>query len=149
VGARGRLLIGELVTVPIAPGRLQDFVQGSVCTLTLRAQSPGSILNGKSTVQEIVSGDAFPAPSGPESHVPPPSTAVTVTGNGQPGNDGAATGSAGDQGPPPNSNAGGAPAANQTGGGGQGGGQGQSKDGSEPAPSPSVHGPTSPPGPHG
>jgi|GEM_PF-7112822 len=81
VGARGHALLGELVTVPVAPASAlkatQLLPQKSLCTVRLTARSPGSILKGASVVRTIVS-------SGPG----PQAQTVTSAPAGQPANPG-------------------------------------------------------------
>lgn len=66
VGAHGRALLGELITVAVersdAPKKGQ-LKQKSVYTLTLKAASPASILKGAADVRSIV-------PGGPTAPVP-------------------------------------------------------------------------------
>jgi hypothetical protein len=70
-GARGRALLGELVTVAVEPGDSSKTGQllrsNAFCTVTLNASSPASILNGAADVRSIVAGPpaALPANADP------------------------------------------------------------------------------------
>jgi hypothetical protein len=100
VGAHGRMLMGELVTVAVEPGSGLTSVQlvphRSQCTVKLRAASPASILKGAATVQTIV---PITSPSNG-------SSSDSAPANGRPADAGAA-GAAGVGAPPSNGGDGG------------------------------------------